>query len=133
MSTNYVRGRSAEYKVMRLLEAIGFNCIRAASSKGLYDVVGVRADEVCLVQSKLTSTGNFSEDENCRLLRELPVPPNVRKELWLYAAGEGLIEVRNLKEEKLSAVTPAGKVAREVARSRARSLKRLGSPIRLPK
>lgn len=130
MRTNYVRGREKEYACRDTLVAAGYSCTRSASSQGLWDVVGVRGDEVRLVQTKLTSTGNFSEDGNCAELRDLPVPANVRKELWLYAKGQGLIEVRDLKEPKLSAVTAEGKVAREVARQRAKQIRLLAKPIR---
>lgn len=130
MATNYVRGRAKEYAVKATLEGMGFNCIRAASSQGLYDLACVRADEVRLVQSKLTSSGDFSEDENCRLLRELPVPHNVRKELWLYMKNEGLVEVRDLKEPKPDARTAEGKAQRDKARSRAQQTRLLVKPSR---
>lgn len=128
--TNYVRGREKEYACRDTLVAVGYSCTRSASSQGLWDVVGVRGDEIRLVQTKLTSSGNFSEDENCKDFRDLPVPPNCRKELWLYAKGEGLIEIRDLKEPKLSAVNAEGKAAREVARDRARTMRALSKPIR---
>ena len=125
MNSNYVRGRAAEYAVKATLEAAGYECTRSASSQGLWDVVGVRADEVLLVQAKLTKSGDFSEDENCRLLRDLPVPANVRKELWLFQSGKGLIEVRNLKEPKHHLRTDEGKAQREDGRHRASALKRI--------
>lgn len=124
MATNYQRGRAKEYDTIRKLEAMGYNCLRAASSKGLYDVVGVRFDGCVLVQCKLTSSGNFSEDENCSLLRDLPVHPSTRKELWIFEAGKGLVEVRDLKEEKFDARTSDGKTKRDEARARAKHIKR---------
>lgn len=120
MPSNYVRGRYKEYAVMRILEPQGYTCTRSASSKGLWDVVAVRADEVRLVQSKLTSTGSFCEDENCQLLRDLPVPPNVKKELWIFEPGrKGLVEVRDLKGPKPDARTAEGKRLRAEAREKA--------------
>lgn len=124
MASNYARGRSKEYDTIKKLEAMGYTCIRSASSKGLWDVMGVRFDGTVLVQTKLTSSGNFSEDENCVLLRELPVHPTTSKELWIYVAGKGLVEVRDLKQAKPDARTAEGKKLREEARQRAKHIKR---------
>jgi hypothetical protein len=93
-STNYVRGRAKEYAVKAALEAQGYTCTRSASSQGLWD-------------------------ENCQKLRDLPVAPNCRKELWLYAAGQGLVEVRDLKLPKPDARTAEGKAARAQSREQA--------------
>lgn len=125
MASNYRRGRNKEYEVIYALEDLGYECLRAASSKGLYDVVGVRTDDVRLVQVKYTKKESFSEDENCALLRDLPVPPNVQKELWIYLYNKGLFEIRDLKDEKPDARTAKGKKQREKNRAAAREMKRL--------
>jgi hypothetical protein len=124
MASNYVRGRSKEYACIETLEQLGYTCLRAASSKGLFDVVGVRFDGTALVQVKLTSSGDFSEDENCSLLRDLPVHPSTLKELWLYEKGKGLVEVRDLKALKSDARTKEGKALREESRQRATEIKK---------
>lgn len=125
MASNYVRGRAKEYEIRNTLEAMGYTTTRSASSQGLWDVDGVRLDGVVLVQGKLTSDGSFSEDENCQKLRDLPVPHNVRKELWIYVAGEGLVEVRDLKRPKPDARTAEGKALREEFRAAAAQVKRI--------
>jgi hypothetical protein len=130
MATNYTRGRAAEYKAKRTLEGMGYHVTRAASSQGLADLVAVRADGFRLVQCKLTSSGDFSEDENCQKLRDLPVPMNCVKELWLYLKDEGLIEVRDLKEPRPDARTADGKAARERARERAKRTTLIAKPTR---
>jgi hypothetical protein len=122
MASNYQRGRAKEYDCMGKLEAQGYTCTRSASSKGLWDVVGVRFDGTKLIQIKLTSKGDFSEDENCALLRDLPAHPTTDKELWIYHAGKGLVEVRNLKEPKFDARTADGKAHRDKARERAQQI-----------
>lgn len=121
--SNYKRGRGKEYECMNTLRELGYTCTRSASSHGLWDVAAARADEVRLVQVKLTSSGDFSEDENCRLLRDLPVPPNVKKELWIYHGGKGLVEVRDLKQPKPDARTEEGKKLRAEAQERAKQTK----------
>lgn len=119
-----MRGRSKEYKVMYTLEPLGFTCTRSASSKGLWDVMAVRADEVRLVQVKYTKS-DFSEDENCSLLRDLPVHPSVKKELWIYEYNKGLVEIRDLKNEKPDARTAEGKILREENRKAALQMRAL--------
>jgi hypothetical protein len=74
--TNYVKGRAAEYRTMRVLEAAGYRCSRSASSKGLWDVVGLSGTDVVLCQVKAgarPSPSTYSE------FVELVVPGNVRK------------------------------------------------------
>lgn len=125
MATNYVRGRAKEYEVKSTLEALGYTCTRSASSQGLWDVSCHRADGARVVQSKLTSSGNFSEDENCALLRDLPLAHNTLKELWIYEKGKGLVEIRDLREPKPDARTPEGRALREKARERASQMRRI--------
>lgn len=125
MATNYVRGRAAEYKAKEILETLGYSVLRAASSHGLADLAAVKWDDSRWIQVKLTSDGDFSEDENCRKFRDLPVPPNVRKELWIFHKGKGLVEVRDLKKPKPDARTVEGKALREEARAEAEKIKRL--------
>lgn len=50
--SNYVAGRRREYRAQRILEAAGYQTIRAASSKGAADVVGIRRGEVRLISVK---------------------------------------------------------------------------------
>lgn len=128
--SNYKRGRAKEYKTMQLLEPLGFTCTRSASSKGLWDVVAVRADEARLIQTKYTKQDHFSEDENCQLLRQLPVHPSVKKELWIFQYDKGLVEIRDLKLPKPDARTTEGKRLREMAREEARRITRLNKARR---
>lgn len=80
----YKLGRRYEYRAIKLLEQFGYTCTRSASSQGLWDVVGVRFDEVKLVQVKFTSADKYYEDANCKEFRNLPVPDCVVKELWVF-------------------------------------------------
>lgn len=50
--SNYIAGRRREYRAQRILEAAGYQTIRAASSKGAADVVGIRRGEVRLISVK---------------------------------------------------------------------------------
>ena len=49
---NYHAGRRKEYATQRVLEAAGYETIRAASSKGVVDVVAFRRGDVRLISVK---------------------------------------------------------------------------------
>jgi uncharacterized protein with GYD domain len=61
---------------MRLLESVGYRCTRAAASLGAWDIVGVSATDVVLVQVKSRDWPGTVEMET---LRMFPAPANVRK------------------------------------------------------
>ena len=90
----YQRGRRFEYKVKKALDDLGFSTSRSASSKGLWDVSGVSADVVLLVQVKSTESkvGKW-RDSNVAAFEKLPVPPYTRKEVWVYRLGVGKPEI----------------------------------------
>jgi len=46
------KGNRNEYKTMRLLEAVGYECFRMAASKGAFDVIAVSQTDVLLVRVK---------------------------------------------------------------------------------
>lgn len=50
--SNYAKGRRREYRVQRILELAGYQTIRAASSKGIADVIAVRGREVRFISVK---------------------------------------------------------------------------------
>lgn len=91
--TNYVAGRRAEYRTMRVLEAAGYVCTRSASSKGMWDVVGVSAADIVLCQVKRgarPSPSSYAE------FAELRVPANVRKLVHWWPNRQSLPDVREL-------------------------------------
>ena len=53
--SSYSQGRSVEYAVMHDLTEAGFDCTRAASSKGTADVIAIGDDALLLVNVKRTS------------------------------------------------------------------------------
>ena len=66
------KGRRLEHRSRDLLEAAGYTVIRAAASKGDFDLVGYSAAGWCLVQVKATRPPGPME----RLaLAEAPCPP----------------------------------------------------------
>ena len=82
MTTRYEKGRRAEYKTIRALEALGYTCTRSASSKGLWDVVAVNSTETRLVQVASGKRGKSpGELEPFALLRTAPATV---KEVWTW-------------------------------------------------
>lgn len=92
-NANYRAGREREYRTMRLLEAIGYACTRAASSKGMWDVIAIRAQDIRLVQVKAGVAGPTRHDREA--IREVVVPAMCSKEIWWWKAraAEPLVEV----------------------------------------
>lgn len=70
------KGSRNERRSMRLLEASGYRCTRAAGSLGAWDVIGISSADIVLVQVKTRDWPGSAEME---LLREFPAPSNVRK------------------------------------------------------
>ena len=79
------KGTAAEHRTMRVLEAAGYACTRAAGSLGAWDVIAIGPGDVRLVQVKAGRRPYCcpAEREGLELFQ---VPENgvVRKELWLW-------------------------------------------------
>jgi hypothetical protein len=76
---------------MRLLEGLGYACTRAAASLGAWDVIGVSATDVVLVQCKCNDWPGSVEMET---LREFRVPPGVRKLIHRWRDRQRMPDVR---------------------------------------
>ena len=70
------KGRRNEHRSKALLEAAGYAVCRAAASLGVWDLIGVSATDVVLVQCKTRDWPGTAEMET---LRDFPAPPNARK------------------------------------------------------
>jgi len=93
--SNYVKGRRREYRTQQILEAAGYETIRAASSKGLADVVAVRAGDVRFVSVKSGSAyASAIEREGLAFWAE-QLRGTARVEIWRFPerCREPLIEV----------------------------------------
>lgn len=76
------KGRRAEHRARRLLEAAGYQVTRAAGSKGPADLVAWNADGIRFVSVK-SGAAYLSRAERAALVA-LPVPPNATKESWRF-------------------------------------------------
>jgi len=50
MRTNYIKGRALEYECKRVLEKMGYFCIRSAGSHSPADIVAAKRGQILLIQ-----------------------------------------------------------------------------------
>lgn len=70
------KGSRNEHRTMRLLESLGYVCVCSATSLGPFDVIGIGASDIALVQVKSNRWPDEAELEELRLFR---CPTNARK------------------------------------------------------
>jgi Holliday junction resolvase len=76
------KGRRAEHRARKLLEAAGYTVTRAAGSKGAADLVAWNTVHIRLLNIKSgTKYCGTLERETFALV---PVPPNATKEIWRF-------------------------------------------------
>jgi hypothetical protein len=86
------KGRRNEHRSRELLERAGYVVVRAAASKGTFDLVAIGPDDVLLVQTKsnrwpsaaeLAEMAAFVAPQNCRRIihrwRDRQRAPDVRE------------------------------------------------------
>jgi Holliday junction resolvase len=70
------KGTRNEHRSMRVLEAAGYACTRAAASLGAWDVIGISSQDVVVVQVK---TRDWPGSVEMETLSNFEVPAGVRK------------------------------------------------------
>jgi hypothetical protein len=70
------KGTRNEHRSMAILEASGYAPPRAAASLGVWDIIGIGATDLILVQVKTCDWPGAVEMEQ---LREFRCPPNAKK------------------------------------------------------
>lgn len=68
MASGYHQGRLVEWEVVHDLTDHGYDCTRAASSKGAADVIAIKPGQILLVSVKRTDP-LLPRDERAKLLR----------------------------------------------------------------
>ena len=86
------KGRRLEHKTIRRLEAEGYDCTRAAASKGTWDIVAIGNEGIRLIQVKANRAPGSKER---RQMVMAAAPPNASKEFWVWKdnAREPIIKV----------------------------------------
>lgn len=87
------KGSRNERRSIRLLEAAGYACTRAAASLGAFDIIGIGSKDVVLVQVKTRDWPGAVEMET---LREFPAPPNARKLIHRWRDRERLPDTKEI-------------------------------------
>jgi len=93
------KGTRNEHRSMRLLEAAGYRCTRAAASLGTWDVIGISATDVVLVQVKSSSWPGSVEMEG---LEEFHAPFNARKLIHRWRPRQRTPDVREVARRMAS-------------------------------
>jgi Holliday junction resolvase len=75
------KGNRQEHRAMRILEAAGYACTRAAASLGVFDIVAVSGQGVRLIQVKSNRPPCPAERETIALFQ---APPGASKEIWIF-------------------------------------------------
>jgi len=87
------KGSRNEHRSIRLLEAAGYEVIRAAASKGPFDLWGIGSKDIVLVQVKTRDWPSTVEMEE---MRSFPCPPNCRKLVHRYRDRVRLPDVKEV-------------------------------------
>lgn len=89
-ASHYSRGREVEWKIKHELEENEWHVIRASSSKGVWDIVGVRLGFVRLISSKRAKTRKIAARTLAKERKQLApytiemLIPFVDQELWVW-------------------------------------------------
>lgn len=87
------KGSRNEHKSIKLLESLGYNCTRSSASLGVFDVIGVSATDVVLLQVKTRDWPSSVEMESIKMF---PSPPNSRKIIHRWKDRQSLPDVREI-------------------------------------
>jgi len=87
------KGTHNEYRSMRLLEAAGYRCTRAAASLGEWDIIAVGSTDVVLLQVKTRDWPGTVEMEQLRLF---PAPPCCKKLVHRWRDRQHMPDVREV-------------------------------------
>jgi Holliday junction resolvase len=77
------KGSAGEYRAMRMLEALGFYCLRSAGSHGPIDVLAFDAVSIRAIQVKTGDHAACSPAER-EALKLLPLPACASREVWVF-------------------------------------------------
>ena len=87
------KGTKNEHKSMRLLEAAGYSCTRAAASLGVFDIIGVSSTDVVLVQVK---SNEWPRSVEMEAITAFSAPANCRKLIHRWRDRQSLPDVKEV-------------------------------------
>lgn len=81
---NYHKGRRREWKCQQILEAAGYVTTRSSSSKGMWDVVGVKPRDVRLVSVKSGTARPSAVEREALSALALVLRGTASVEIWRF-------------------------------------------------
>ena len=93
MRSAKAKGARQERRTMALLEAAGYECTKAGGSLGAWDVIGISATDVVLVQVKSNAWPRSDEMET---LKNFRAPMNCRKLIHRWRDRQRIPDVKEL-------------------------------------
>ena len=97
MKNPKAKGTRLEHRTIRLLEAVGYSCIRAAGSLGPFDLVAVNRLGSRFIQVKANDWPRPAERETMRLAAR-NLPPDSLVECWRWDDRSRQPQIRQLSE-----------------------------------
>jgi hypothetical protein len=88
VNKNYQKGRSKEYKSMKILRDAGYICFRSAGSHGPFDIIAFNKTGLRLIQVKSDCSPTPVEMEFLKEFNDVPMGSS--KELWTYHKGSSI-------------------------------------------
>jgi len=74
------KGNRQERKAQKSLEKVGYYCIKAGASLGVFDLIALGKKEARLIQVK----SNYCRPEEKEAIEQFKAPDYAVKELWIY-------------------------------------------------
>ena len=90
------KGSRNERKTIRMLETLGYRCIKAAASLGVFDIIGIGQNDVICVQVK---SNDWPRSTEMATLAAFPCPPNVRKIVHRWKDRATQPDIREIGEQ----------------------------------
>src|SRR5256885_2080458 len=87
------KGNRNEHRSIGLLECAGYLCCRSAASLGAWDIIGISAADIVLVQVKTRDWPGSAETE---ILREFKAPGNCRKLIHRWRDRQRVPDVKEI-------------------------------------
>lgn len=91
-NSKYQHGRQAEHRAIQALTKQGYECMRAAGSKGAWDILAWK-DNMPVRHIQVKSEGRLTNKlyrQECRVLALAPCSRNGRRELWVWSRPVGI-------------------------------------------
>lgn len=87
------KGSRNERRSMAILEAAGYVCTKAGASLGAWDIIGIGANDIVLLQVK---TRDYPGSTEMEILKNFTAPHNAKKLIHRWRDRQRLPDVREI-------------------------------------